>query len=191
MKYIANMQDQKKIIKELYLSATDEIANAVTSDETMNVLDEIARKNSLNAADRATLEKVVTDVILGIKSKESMLNELKSNIKNTNINAQLIKNDIDSRIISIIPKDKLNEQRRRAEMAMTGKEGILHSTPEIKKVETTLAPTVIAEKQNDLPMIVNKPKTALTFEERKKLVPNIPSNTVHYEGGKDPYREPI
>ncbi len=182
---------QKEFIKKIYVSSPDVIQDAISSDELANKITELGSENGLNSTQKNLLGNEITLRLIGITKKDSFVKKLVDELK---INEQISSNisiSFEKFIYSLVPEKILIAQEGYVQSKINSVEFNLQSIPEVKPAETALAPTVIAEKQNDLPMIVvgERPKTALTFEERKKLVPNIPDNKSHYEGGVDPYRE--
>jgi hypothetical protein len=181
---MANAEHLKSLVKDLFVSAPDEIANAVTSDGTLEALGQIATKHNLDAEKRVVLEKITTDTILGLTGVDSLQKELTAALGTTSDESSKIVADVTSQIISKIPNDILKKQNQLAQSKIKEHAPVEPALP--------VTSTVIAEKQNDLPMIIeSKPKTEMTFEERKKYVPQIPDNKTHYQGGVDPYREQV
>lgn len=190
-RHILNMQ--KETIKSFYISAPDVIKDAISSDQLMVKIEELSSSNKLNENQRNILGKEMTLRILGITKKSNLAAKIANELKIDQSVGTVIANSFEEFILTLVPEKVSRTQQEYVQSKLSGPESSLQSIPEIKTEQNILAKTVITEKQNDLPMVMTgeRPKTELTFEERKKLVPNIPSNTVHYEGGKDPYREPI
>lgn len=193
------MNTNKQIIKATYLASKQEIKDLIASDDLLKFINDTSDSNKLTNEQKNSLGDEIVQRLISITNKETFPVKISNRLSiETNV-ASVISEKVEGYLVSKLSSNLFSEQQKIAEAIMSGQGATLQSIPEIKTEQTTLAPTVIAERQNDLPMVVkgerpfdsaqSKPKTALTFEERKKLVPNIPDNKVHYEGGVDPYRE--
>ncbi len=184
---------QKEFIKKIYVFSPDVIQDAIVSDELTKKITELGSENGLSGAQKNLLGNEITLRLIGITKKDSFVKKLVDELKINEQVSSAIFDSFEKFIYSLVPEKVLIAQEEYVQSKINDAEPSLQSVSEIKTEQIALAPTVIADKHNDLPMVVagERPKTALTFEERKKLVPNIPDNKVHYEGGKDPYREPI
>lgn len=193
------MNTNKQIIKSTYLHSKQEIKDLIASDDLLKFINEASDSNKLTNEQKNSLGDEIVQRLISITNKETFPNKISNRLGIGTDVTSAISEKVEDYLVSKFSSDLLSEQQKIAEAIMSGQEATLQSIPEIKTEQTTLAPTMIAEKQNDLPMVVTgekpfdstqvRPKTALSFEERKRLVPNIPDNKVHYEGGVDPYRE--
>lgn len=175
----------ERIVAENIGKLPAEVVHAINSTPWISKMRDIAKANDLNEKDISIFETETTLVVLGIESPK-------------NYPANLIKEVGLSDKLAIKVAKAVDEQIIKPILDAIQKEETLKTIPEIKTEEQALVPSVIVE--NDLPMIVSgekpfdaaqgKPKSSLTFEERKKLVPNLPDNKQHYDKGIDPYREP-
>lgn len=175
-------QDTNKLMEEQLKSLPLALQRAIALTPWRNFVTDVSRANNLNEDQSKYLETETMLVIYGFENQNDFTNNIVGELSVDISKATAIAKEIDNQVFTIV-LSKANE------LNIAGKEETLQSGNEKDpNIQTT---TVIAERPNDLPMVVvgERPKTALTFEERKKLVPNIPDNKVHYEGGKDPYRE--
>lgn len=201
------MNTNKQIIKATYLASKQEIKDLIASDDLLKFINDTSDSNKLTNEQKNSLGDEIVQRLISITNKETFPVKISNRLSiETNV-ASVISEKVEGYLVSKLSSNLFSEQQKIAEAIMSGQGATLQSIPEIKTEETSLVPTVVVEKQGDLPMVVTgerpfdsaqgkpfdsaqgKPKTALTFEERKKLVPNIPDNKVHYEGGVDPYRE--
>lgn len=162
------------------------LQRAIALTPWRNFVTNVSKANNLNEDQSKNLETETLLVIYGFENQNDFTNNIIGELSLDVSRATAIAKEIENQVFTIV-LSKANE------LNTVGEEETLQSGNEKDQniQTTTLATTVIAERSNDLPMVVvgERPKTALTFEERKKLVPNIPDNSSHYEGGKDPYRE--
>ncbi len=201
------MNTNKQIIKATYLASKQEIKDLIASDDLLKFINDTSDSNKLTNEQKNSLGDEIVQRLISITNKETFPVKISNRLSiETNV-ASVISEKVEGYLVSKLSSNLFSEQQKIAEAIMSGQGATLQSIPEIRTEETSLVPTVVVEKQGDLPMVVKgerpfdsaqgkpfdsaqgKPKTALTFEERKKLVPNIPDNKVHYEGGVDPYRE--
>ncbi len=188
-----------------YKKLPQEAQDFVMSSGTTNLISELLKKSNLSQESLDIADSEILYAMLGLQTLDTAISNIATTSKRSAEQLTALKSDLQIKIFSQIEELKKNS----ANASPTEPEPTLKSIPEVKTVGATpLTPSVVVE--NDLPMVLpnekphdstpevsvssqKKPKVEqpLTFEERKKLVPNIPDNKVHYDGGKDPYREPI
>ncbi len=177
-------QDSDKLIQEQLKTLPIELQRAIALTPWRNFVGNVARANNLQGDSFKNLETEAMLVIYGFENQNDFVGNIMRELSLDISRATMIAGTVDKQVFSRI-SNKANE------LANEKPTDTLQSTQNNAIKSTTLAPSVTVE--NDLPMIVpnEKAKVALTFEDRKKLVPSIPDNKHHYEGGKDPYREQI
>ncbi|MEK7194100.1 MAG: hypothetical protein AAB660_00230 [Patescibacteria group bacterium] len=176
------MEDSLQTLKKKIEGSSKEVREALSKKVWSQVVNEIVQKNNLSAEQSTALENEIIFVLAGMELSKNLRNNIEGNVGLSWNMAMSVADKISAKVF--IPLKEFLPTTEEVEPS-------LKSLPEVKSAQqTSLAPSVTVE--NDLPMIVpnEKAKVALTFEERKKLVPSIPDNKHHYEGGKDPYREP-
>jgi len=176
-------QDTNKLIENQLKTLPQELQRAIAVTPWRNLVGSIAKSNNLDQPKGESLEMETLFVVYGFESQNDFVSNLMRELSINMDKAEKIAGEINVQIfLPILAKANEFSGSNPVETMQTSKE----KTPE----QTQLAPTVVVEKHTDLPMIINRPKTALTFEERKRLVPNIQSKS-NYSGGIDPYREKI
>jgi hypothetical protein len=178
--------------KSAYQKLNVDTQDFIMSNETTELISSLLNEEKLSGDQSESADSEILSAMYGLQTLDQAIEEI-SKITNKQ-NLSKLKSDLRNKVFDYI--DELNSLPQESVVV---EEQTLKNTPEVKTEQTTLVPTVLVDKQNDLPMVVTgerpfdsaqgRPKTALSFEERKRLVPNIPDNKVHYEGGVDPYRE--
>lgn len=185
-KKIKNKMDQEnqKIIDDQLKSLPTPLQRAISLTPWRNIVSDISKKFNLDEKSTSNLTTETMIVVYMFEKPSDFVSNLMRELSIDIARATMLANEVDKQVFAPI-LDKANQLQE--EMG----EETLQSTPEIKSETTPLATTVVVERPEEISAsVMDKPKTALTFEERKKLVPNIPSNKTHYQGA-DPYREQI
>lgn len=178
-------QDTNKLIDEQLKTLPQALQRAIAQTSWRAFVGNVAKSNNLTAPQKESLETEVMLVIYGFEAQSDFLGNIMRELSLDIARATMIANDVDKQVFAPI-LEKANELQAEA-----GEE-TLQSVPEQTVESTPIASTVVVERHEEISAPAqDKPKSTLTFEERKKLVPQIPDNKPHYEGGKDPYREPI
>jgi hypothetical protein len=185
------MNPTKELVKKIYASSKEEVIELISSEELMRFISNTETKFSLNQEQRNSLGAEIASVLLGIMSGEQLIQKSVSIKIPANI-LEEIHSALEKDLIPKIPKEVWDAQINTAKEILGGPQSTLRSIPEVKTESTSLATGVVVEKHSELPSGgVERPKTNLNFEERKKLVPNIADNKGHYTDKIDPYREPV
>ncbi len=180
--------ETQKLIDEQFKILPEALQRAITLTPWRNTVYDLAKLNNLDSNKTEKLETEVMLVVYGFESQNDLVKNITDNLPTDITRAKLLVEKIDEQILSEIlsQANKIESEGPKETL-----QSIVSTNTEPKE-GVSLASTVIVEKHSDLPMIVeNKPKTSLTFEERKKLVPNLPDNKSHYADKIDPYREQI
>ncbi len=177
-------QDNQKIIDEQLRSLPAPLQRAISLTPWRNIVSDISKKFNLDEKSASNLSTETMIVIYMFEKPSDFLRNIMRELSLDIARATMIASDIDKQVFAPI-LEKANELQAEAG------EGTMQSIPEPVVESTPIASTVVVERHEEISApATEKPKTTLTFEERKKLVPNIPDNKQHYQG-TDPYREQI
>lgn len=159
-------QDTNKLIDEQLKTLPEPLQRAIVLSPWQTRVQEIARANNLSEPSAESLETETMFVIYRFENQEDFVSNIMRELSLDIAKATMIAGEVDKNVFSpiLVRASELKDQK--------GEE------------------THIIEKEPNVPMIIEREKP-MSFEERKKLVPNINSSPNKYEGGKDPYREPI
>ncbi len=169
------MTYSKEIIKKIYRSLPDELKQIVATEETSAINNNIAKAYNLNSQQRLEMGDEITMRLLGITSKEVFATNLGSRLKIDSEIAQKIANDVKTRILAKIPEKILIAQQEYVQAKITKP-----AVPEIAPVNLPMVES--GEVAHDVPPA----RQGLAGSQPKVSLPDY-----RYEGGKDPYREPL
>lgn len=178
-------QDTNKLIDEQLKTLPPALQRAIAQTSWRVLVGNVAKNSNLTDPQKESLETETMLVIYGFEPQSDFLGNIMRELSLDIARATMIASDVDKQVFAPI-LEKANELQAEAG------EGTMQSIPEPVVESTPIASTVVVERHEEISApTIEKPKSTLTFDERKKLVPQIPDNKTHYDGGKDPYREPI
>lgn len=203
-------QETDKLIEDQLKTLPQALQRAITLTPWRVLVKNIATANNLDEAKSESLETEAMLVIYGFQPQEELVANITREIAIDPVFASILDKEIDEKVFQVV-LDKANE------IAATEGEETLQSAASAPVEPLEEAPQIVVEPPkpgeanqksvNLIPpppeeMKLEPPKAELSpsslspggkppLEERKKLVPEMPDNKVHYQGGQDPYREPI
>jgi len=188
---------QEEILKK-YQSLPEDIQEAIFSMDTANIIQKIAKENSLNVEKMGTLADETGLLMLGITKPSEFISNLASRLSINNETAKKVGQAINTQIFAKIRESlkKLHEEPVQKEKPAQSPKNIETSKedeptfkfPQIIKPHPSFGAekNIVQEKTKDQ-IIRSKPQTTEKPAESPKPKPQPKPR---YPGGIDPYREP-
>ncbi len=181
------MPYSKEIIRKIYQSLPEVIAQVTATPETASINDGIAKTYGLNREQRLEMGDEVTMRLLSITSDRAFATNLETRLKVSSEVAQKIANDVKNQVLSKIPEKALIEQ-----------EGVVHNM--VKDLSENIAPANLpmvekGETAHEVPHVEipnTKKQEANNIQTSKeeRVQTTQPAKSA-YANGQDPYREPF
>ena len=173
--------------------SSPEIRNLLYSEEICKLLEDIAEQNNLNEETTLKMIDEIGYIILGLKERSTIKNSLGSIGVSQDAVLSII-TEISRKVFTELDKIELNYVQKREKVE--GPMPTVSSEPEQKTVIPEIPPANLpmveaGEAAHDVPHAPARQDLAGSEPEKKLEKPNVTIPDYRYEGGKDPYREPL
>lgn len=197
------MRINKEILNKKLNEASDDVRNAVMSENTMNVLSDIAKEFNLHIDQAGILEEEVLYTILGIQTSEEFIKRISREFNLSRIVAQDIASEVNEKVSGFIRNEiqnKTNPTQTPQPDQNPSRETILS---EIENPTPSIHPISSSDQTIPGPRI---PTEIIETNKNRIATQHTADNIAHdFIGGKltepvnlptkrttiDPYREPL
>lgn len=187
--------------KKAYENLSDDLKELVMSNETSDFIELSFQESGLDEDQINLGESEVLYAMLGLQTLEMAIQNIAKSSGKAVADLSSLKEKLDDKIFSKYPRlvsspeetSKVSAGNQDSNLPMIEEGEVAHSVPHVEsqpveKVE------VKKEEPNSVPVVEEKPKiagkTAPASDTKEKDLTPRPITT-SYQGGKDPYREPL